>query len=118
MIFLRFDTNGKKAYQHNNPFHKRDGLDKTVEQLEQDGILVEQLPRKLEEIKGKTQGLYYINGQLQWQYEDIQPTPEEIENQKIAELETALLEMSTLSAIQQQQNEQAIMELTMMMGGI
>lgn len=36
---------------------------------------------------------------------------------KNQELENALLEMSTLSAIQQQQNEQAIMELTMMIGG-
>lgn len=46
------------------------------------------------------------------------PTPEEKENTKIAELETALLEMSTLSAIQQAQTEQVIMELTMMIGGM
>ena len=38
------------------------------------------------------------------------------ENEK-EQLETVLLEISTINAIQQAQNEQAIMELTMMMTG-
>ena len=118
MIFLKFDNRNRLTYRHNFPFHEKHGLGKTEEQLVKEGVLVEQLPAKLPEAEGKIQELYYIEGQLEWQYEDIPPTPQEKENQKIAELETALLEMSTLSALQQAQNEQAIMELTMMIGGM
>lgn len=117
MIFIKYNSSGKVNYVHYMPFHERDGLHKTKEELEQEGILLEQLPARLEEIEGKSQELYYIDSQIQWQYEDIPPTPEEAENKKIAELETALLEITTISALQQAQNEQAIMELTMMMIG-
>lgn len=118
VIYLKFDENGRKRYQHNLPFDENRGLGKTKEQLEQEGILVDKLPTKLPEQQGKTQELYYIGGQLVWQYEDIIPSSEDLQTEKIIQLETALLEISTLSAIQQAQNEQAIMELTMMLGGM
>lgn len=118
MIFLKFDSDGKISYIHHAPFDEKHGLKKSKEQLKKEGVLVEQLPEKLEEIEGKQQVLYLLDGQLVWKYEDMPLTPEEIQAEKIQELETALLEMTTLNAIQQQQNEQAIMELTMMIGGM
>lgn len=102
MIFVR--RNGEKIdFIHYMPFDNKHGLGKTKEQLKQEGILVEQLPPKLAEAEGKTQELYFIDGQLQWKYEDVPKTQEEKENTKIAELEQKI-----------QQQNQAIADLTVM----
>lgn len=95
-----------------------DGSTLTEEQKNK-AIIVAEQPEK-EDIEGKHAVLRYDKktGEVWYEYEDIPPTLGEKEDTKIAELETALLEMSTLSAIQQQQNEQAILELTMMIGGM
>ncbi|WP_077369722.1 hypothetical protein [Anaerosalibacter sp. Marseille-P3206] len=82
------------------------------------GIAIEQLPIK-EEIEGKIAILKCrkSTNEVWYEYEDIPESVEDEQTKKIAELETALLEMTTLNAIQQAQNEQAIMELTMTIGG-
>lgn len=128
MIYFKFDTNGRKEYRHNFPFHEKDGLGKTREQLEQEGILVEQLPPKLPKVEGKTQELYYIDGQLVWQYEDIPLAPEEMKNEKIQELELKVAENTAetlelvatlieMQKVEQAQSNAEMIELIMSLQG-
>lgn len=119
MIYIKYDDTGKVNYAHHMPFDVKHGLGKPTEELEREGMLIPHLPAP-EIIPGK-EGTMYCNpdtGEVWFEYGDISPTPDEIGNQKIEQLETALLEMTTLNAMQQAQNEQAIMELTMMIGGM
>ncbi|OLS02874.1 hypothetical protein [Tissierella creatinophila] len=83
------------------------------------GIAVVMLPEK-DVLEGKMATLKCrkSTGEVWWEYEDIPKAPEEIQQQKIQELENALLEMSTLQAIKDAENEQAIMELTNLIGGM
>lgn len=81
-------------------------------------IEIKEKPSPVEQI-GKTPHLFYNTetGQLFYEYEERSLTPEE----KIQQLESALVEMTTLAAEQEQrnlQNEQAIMELTTLVGGM
>lgn len=88
-------------------------------------IEVAEIPKEIY-IEGKYPQ-YYVNPQTKdvWiEYIDRQLTAEEevqMLKQKNAELESALVEMTTLAAEQEQrsiQNEQAIMELTTLVGGM
>ncbi len=119
MIFLKYNETGKVNYTHYMPFHEKYGLGKTKEELEQEGVLVDSIPES-KQIEGKAPILYCnpSTKELWYEYEDIPKTQEEIQQKKISQLESALLEMTTLNAIQQAQNEQAILELTMMIGGM
>ena len=76
--------------------------------LGENEVIVDNLPI-MDPMRGE--GIYFINPQTDevWM---------EYREDKTQELETALLEISTLSAIEKAQTEQAIMELTMMIGGM
>lgn len=89
-----------------------------TEEQKANAIIIEQLPEK-QNIEGKVAVLKCKKetGEVWYEYEDIPIT----EDEKIAELEKALLEATTLIAIQEQkalENEQAILELTTLIGGM
>ena len=110
MIYVFENENGNACWVEN---------DNLPDIYKQRAIMLEQLPPK-EQIEGKQAILKCkkATGEVWYEYVDIPPTSEDLQAKKIAELETALLEMTTLNAIQQQRIEQAIMELTMMIGGM
>lgn len=87
MIFIKLD-NSYVTYIHYMPFHEKHGFKKTREQLEQEGILVNEVPEP-EQIEGKA-AILHANPEtkeLWYEYEDIQPTPGELEEQRITQLE-------------------------------
>lgn len=90
-----------------------------LEMLEDNKHIVGEIPTK-EQIIGKEPVLFCnpSTEEVWYEYEDIPKTEEELQKHKIQELENALLEISTLQAIKDIENEQAIMELTMMIGGM
>jgi len=45
MKFIK-EENGIVSFIHNMPFHEKYGLNKTIEELEQEGILVENVPQE------------------------------------------------------------------------
>lgn len=118
MVFIKHDS-GKVNFIHYLPFHEEYGMKKTQEELELEGILVENVPKPVTQ-EGKNAVMRYNieTKKITYDYEDIPKTEEDIQQQKIQELENALLEMPTLQAIKDLENEQAIMELTMMIGGM
>lgn len=102
MIFLKYNETNKVTYQHHKPFHKKHGLGKTIEQLEQEGILVDSIPEP-EQIEGK-QAILYCNPdtkELWYEYEDIPKTDEDLQQEKIQALEQSIAELSaTIATLQ------------------
>lgn len=84
------------------PFDDKNGLGKTKEELEREGILVDSVP-KPEQIKGKADILYCNpkTKELWYEYEDIPKTPEEELQEKIQALEQSIAELSAIIAILQ-----------------
>lgn len=77
MIFIKVDENNKVIYKHYRPFDEIYGLQKTKEQLLQEGYLVESIPT-FKEVSGKNQVLYYDKRRGFWcEYIDIPLTPEQ-----------------------------------------
>lgn len=120
------DNSYKVGFIHYLPFDEKEGLNKSIEELEQEGVLVESIP-EAEEREGKTPILYCNTEtkELWYEYEDIPKTKEELLVEKVNQLESALMETTVLLAqlAQEQsknaQNEQAIMELsTIVAGGV
>jgi hypothetical protein len=107
MKYIKTDNaNDRLMYINNFPFDTKHGLGKTEEELLQDGFLVEDIP-KPEQIEGKSATTYYTTEQGFWfEYADIPKTPEQIQAEKIDQLNTDM--------------NSAIMELTMLiaMGGM
>lgn len=104
MIFLRVD--GKKVTTiHYMPFDEQHGLGKTKEELEQEGILVDEIPEP-EQIEGKYPVLHCNpeTKELWYEYEDIPKTKEEIQQEKIEALEQSIAELTMI--------------MTKMMGGM
>jgi len=85
------------------------------------GIAIEQLPEKnIPEGKVAILKCRKSTGEVWYDYVDIIPTPEDLQAKRINELETAILETTVLLAEEQAkniQNEQAILELSMLIGG-
>lgn len=83
MIFLRVE-NEVVTFKHFMPFDEEYGLDKTKKELEQEGVLVEEIPEP-EEKEGKNAILHCNPGtkELWYEYEDIPKTPEEEQQEKI-----------------------------------
>lgn len=104
MIFLRVDGEEVTTI-HYMPFDTEHGLNKTAEELEQEGILVDSIPEP-EEVEGKDPVLYCNpeTKELWYEYEDIPKTEEEIQAEKVESLEQSIAELT--------------MAMTMMMGGI
>jgi len=99
MIFIRTNSDGKIVFVHYKPFDEKVGLNKTQEELEAEGILVDSIPEE-NEIEGKIATLYYsVDNGLYWKYEDEPKieTEEEIKSlkQSIADLTTTLTLMQT-----------------------
>lgn len=92
MFFLKLNYEGKVTSSHTKPFDTKDGLGKTQEQLEQEGVLVENIPPELPFVEGKKAVLYYnkTNG-LYYKYEDIPKTKEQLLEERVAELENYIL---------------------------
>lgn len=100
MIFLKHDETGKVNYTHYMPFHEKHGLGKTREELEQEGILVDNIPEP-EEIEGKS-AILHCNPEtkeLWYEYEDIPKTEEEQQQEVINTLgqELAMLKIQLIT---------------------
>jgi hypothetical protein len=68
MYFIKYNENNKAILTHYQPFDAVNGLGKTVEELESEGLLVDNLPVRLPEQEGKVL-ILYVNP-LRWEYED------------------------------------------------
>jgi hypothetical protein len=90
MIFVKLKDDEIQAI-HYQPFDPVYGLKKSQEELLQEGILVESIP-KPEFIEGKVPVLKYdpTNKELYYEYEDIPPTKEELLEKEIEQLKQQL----------------------------
>ncbi|WP_207653319.1 hypothetical protein [Clostridium cochlearium] len=106
MIFIKVNNCNQVNYTHYMPFHEKHGLGKTQEQLEQEGILVDSIPEP-KQIEGKAPILYCNpeTKELWYEYEDIPPTPEDLQQEKIQALEQSMAELSATIAILQTHKE-------------
>lgn len=79
---------------HSQPFDAKNGLGKTQEQLEQEGILVEGIP-ELIQTDGKQAMLYYnpATKELWYEYDDIPKTEEELLKEQVVELQAQNAQM-------------------------
>lgn len=95
--FLQDEKGLRVGFVHNMPFHPEHGLGKSEVELRQIGALVENVPEP-EQIEGKVGVLYYNpeTNEVYYEYIDRPLT----EQERIGQL------------------EQAILELTMLLGGI
>lgn len=73
------------GFIHYKPFDKIHGLNKSKEQLEKEGVLVESIP-ELKYTDGKQPIMYYnpIKKELFYEYEDIPKNTEENQNETFA----------------------------------
>lgn len=93
-IFIKI-TNGIAESIHYKPFDSQLGLDKTKEQLLQEGILVETIPEP-EQIGDKVPILKYNGTSLYYEYQDA-PIDEMMALKKqVAEQEQAIMELTAL----------------------
>lgn len=96
MKYIEFekDERGLKVtFTHYMPFDQKHGLGKSEQELRQTGALVGNIPEP-EQIEGKIPVLYYNadTNSVYYEYEDKPLT----EQDRIAQLERALLEMTAL----------------------
>lgn len=91
--FVQDERGLRVTFQHHKPFDAKDGLGKTEEELLQIGALVDEIPEP-EQIEGKEAVLYYNpeTNTVYYEYIDREPTTEE----RIALLEQAILELTML----------------------
>lgn len=89
--------------RHYMPFDEKNGLGKTREQLELEGVFVHSIPEP-QQVDGKSVILYCnpATKELWYEYEDIPKTSEQIQQEKIDELKS-----------QSESQDQAIAELSM-----
>lgn len=70
MVFIEVDESTKNVtYRHFTPFDDEDGLNKTEEELLQEGFLVDSIPEP-KQIEGKTPVLKYDGTKLYYEYVD------------------------------------------------
>jgi hypothetical protein len=87
MIFIKTDAETKVWYTHHMPFDENYGLKKSETELLQEGYLVESIPQP-EIIDGKNAELFYTKDLgFKYEYVDIPKTPEQIQAERIAQLE-------------------------------
>ncbi|KAJ51105.1 hypothetical protein BD780_000227 [Clostridium tetanomorphum] len=87
MIFIKnlnkiTDSKYDIGYKHYMPFDSTNGLNKTKEQLEQEGILIEGISEP-QQIEGKQSIMYYnpVENIIFYEYEDILKPKENIEKE-------------------------------------
>lgn len=97
MIYLEFYEDGSFSKQNNFPFDTKYGFNKSKEELEKTGMLVESLPDELEDKEGYIQVLHLNQeGVVKWRYEEIQLAEEDIFLERIQALEKSNAEMMGL----------------------
>lgn len=92
MIFLGnlekvTETKYRVGLTHHMPFHPKHGFGKTAEELEQEGILVDSIPEE-QKVEGKS-AIRYVNPstkEIYYEYEDILPTSEDLQQEINAKL--------------------------------
>ena len=96
MIFLGnltkiTDTKCKIGFIHYMPFDSVNGLNKTAEQLEQEGVLVDSIP-ELQQVEGKSSVMYWnpVDNVIFYEYENIPKTQEDLLRDRITSLEIAM----------------------------
>lgn len=119
MIFLKTDETGKVIYTHHKPFDNQYGLNKTKEQLLEEGHLVEKLPAIKNKV-GFDAILYYTNSEFREEFiKNIQPTSEiDVLKAENAELKIAMAELAEQQMLADAETKLAMAELAeAMMGG-
>lgn len=116
MIFIKTDENGLADIYY-KPFDDKDGLGKSREQLELEGILVDSIPEP-EHIEGKIPFLYgnQTTKELWYEYEELSPTTEdeigELKQENIS-LKMALIEQDIQTSNEITALKLAVLELDM-----
>ncbi|MBK5244279.1 MAG: hypothetical protein JJE18_04510 [Eubacteriaceae bacterium] len=105
MIFIKTLENNSIDFIHYMPFDPVNGMGKTEEELLQVGFLVEEIPEP-EQTEGMSSMMFYtaMNG-FWFDYEEIPKTPEQIQIEKVTELQTDLLntKLAMAELVEQQQ---------------
>lgn len=88
-IYIKTDSTNKITYTHYMPFHEKNGLHKTEEELLQDGHLIDSFDDIIPPA-GKSTEYYYDGTTLSHQFIDIPPVPEMERAVKLDELQAKL----------------------------
>lgn len=101
------------GFIHYMPFDKKNGLGKTKEGLEKEGILIENLPEP-KQIKGKQAIMYFnpIKKEVFYEYNDIPKSKEEMVQDNFNQLKEENKELKKQLEEQKNMSEKAIVELT------
>lgn len=92
---IQVDKNKYRVrFIHNFPLHPQYGLGKTQEELEREGILIEELPEP-QQIEGKIAVLYCnpVTKEVWYEYEDRSFTKKEQLEEQIKTLQQTILEL-------------------------
>ena len=91
MVYVKSNKDGLVIFLHTRPFDKKEGLGKTREELEQDGVILDCNIPKVEE--GHEYSVLYYNEEkgLHYRYTK-EPTIKELD-ERISEIEMALTEL-------------------------
>jgi hypothetical protein len=106
MYFIKYDAETESLLVHAMPFHKKYGFGKTKEELEQEGFFVESIPEP-QQIEGKAPILRCnpTTKELWYEYEDIPPTPEELQQEQLGILGQQLFQTQTELLETKRENE-------------
>jgi hypothetical protein len=79
MIFVKYDSNNTVTYIHTKPFDQNEGLGKTKQELENEGLLVSSIPNPdlTDNTKMPILKVNPTNNTLYYEYVDRPLTPEE-----------------------------------------
>lgn len=79
---------------HYKPFDKNSGLDKTIEELEKEGVLVKSLPKE-EHFEGKVATLYfdYVTEKAWYEYKDAPKKETQLLEERMQLTEDTLLDL-------------------------
>lgn len=93
MIYITVDADNEVKQQHFMPFDEIYGLGKTEAELLREGFLVDSIPQP-EQRAGKSPILYYTpaTNVFHYEYVDIPKAPEQIQAEKIANIENQTAE--------------------------
>jgi hypothetical protein len=100
MIFIKYEiesaNKARVVYTHYMPFHEVHGLHKTVEELEQEGFLIEAIPEP--ETRENTLAILYIDPETKYLWFEYTPyTPQLTPDEKIEKLEKEKAELQNIT---------------------
>lgn len=113
------DTKYSIGFIHYMPFDAINGLGKTQEQLEQEGILIESVPQS-QVIEGKTSIMYVnpVDKLIFYEYEDIPKSKEDLQQELNAKLLKDSASMQIELNSQKQLNADLLLKIAKLGGGI